>query len=249
MCRHLVYLGSRTTVEELLLTPEHSLVHQAYAPRHQTHGTVNADGFGVAWYDFARRPTPARYRTSRPIWTDQSFASIAGMITSTAVLAAVRSASPGMPIEETSTPPFIEGRWVFSHNGIVPGFQHGVGRELRRRITERRATGVLGASDSELLFGLVLDRLDAGKSPADALADVVRLVESVTTARLNLLLTDGKRAVATAWRNSLFVLDHRHDQGTTVIASEPYDYDPAWKPVTDGSIVEVNHNQTSITSL
>jgi glutamine amidotransferase len=249
MCRHLVYVGTRTTLEELLLTPEHALLHQAYAPRYQTHGAVNADGFGVAWYDFERRPKPARYRTARPMWTDQSFASIAGMITSTAVLAAVRSASPGMPVEETGTPPFIEGRWVFSHNGIVPGFQHGIGRELRRRLSERRATGILGASDSELLFGLVLDRLDAGSSPADALAEVVRSVESVTTARLNMLLTDGKRAVATAWRNSLFVLDHRYSDGTTIVASEPHDTDPAWKAVPDGSLVEVNANQTTITSL
>ncbi|HEX6312658.1 MAG TPA: ergothioneine biosynthesis protein EgtC [Acidimicrobiia bacterium] len=249
MCRHLVYLGARTTLEDLLLTPEHSLLRQAYAPRHQTHGADNADGFGVAWYDFERRPEPARYRTPRPMWTDQSFASIAGMIRSTAVLAAVRSASPGMPVEESGTPPFVEGRWVFSHNGIVPGFQHGVGRELRRRLSERRATGILGASDSELLFGLVLDRLDVGASPADAVSHVVRSVESVTTARLNLLLTDGKRAVATAWRNSLFVLDHRFADGTTVVASEPHDSDPAWKAVPDGSVVEVNANQTTITSL
>jgi glutamine amidotransferase len=234
MCRHVAYLGARTTLESLLLTPEHSLVRQAYEPRYQTQGTVNADGFGVGWYDFNRRPKPARYRTPRPMWTDQSFASIAGMIASTAILAAVRSASPGMPVEETGTPPFLEGRWLFSHNGLIP---------------ERRATGILGASDSELLFGLVLDRLDAGAQPGQALADVVKSVESVTTARLNLLLTDGKRIVATAWRNSLFVLDNRLVDGTTIVASEPHDGDPAWQAVHDGSLVEVDFNETKITSL
>ena len=249
MCRHVAYLGARTTLESLLLTPEHSLVRQAYEPRYQTQGTVNADGFGVGWYDFNRRPKPARYRTPRPMWTDQSFASIAGMIASTAILAAVRSASPGMPVEETGTPPFLEGRWLFSHNGLIPGYQHGVGRELRRGLSERRATGILGASDSELLFGLVLDRLDAGAQPGQALADVVKSVESVTTARLNLLLTDGKRIVATAWRNSLFVLDNRLVDGTTIVASEPHDSDTAWQAVHDGSLVEVDFNDTKITSL
>lgn len=248
MCRHLTYLGAPITLEELLVTPEHSLQRQAWEPRFQTHGTINADGFGVGWYDFERRPKPARYRTPRPMWTDQSFASISGMIASIAILAAVRSASPGMPVEETGTPPFLEGRWLFSHNGLIPGFQHGVGRELRRGLTERRATGILGASDSELLFGLVLDRLDAGAPPGQALADVVKSVESVTTARLNLLLTDGKRIAATAWRNSLFVLDDRLD-GTTIVASEPHDSDPAWQAVRDGSLVEVDFNSTKITSL
>src|SRR5574341_562058 len=174
MCRHIVYMGTPLTLEELLLAPEHSLLTQSYAPRHQSHGTVNADGFGVGWYDLQKRREPARYRTQRPMWTDQSFASIAGLITSGAVLAAVRSASPGMPVEESGTPPFAEEKWLFSHNGLVPGFHHGVGRELRRGLSERRATGIVGASDSELLFKMVLDRLDDGSLPGEALTDVVK---------------------------------------------------------------------------
>ncbi|MGQ0802403.1 MAG: ergothioneine biosynthesis protein EgtC [Actinomycetota bacterium] len=249
MCRHIVYLGTPITLEELLLAPEYSLLTQAYAPRHQSHGTVNADGFGVGWYDSDRRPEPARYRTPRPMWTDPSFASIAGMITSGAVLASVRSASPGMPVEETGTPPFSEGRWLFAHNGLVPGFHHGVGHDLRRSLTDRRATGILGASDSEMLFGLVLDRLDDGASPGEALADVVKTVNALTTARLNMVLTDGERAFATAWRNSLFILDSRLMDGTTVVASEPYDGDPAWEEVPDGSLVVVDEDETTITKL
>jgi glutamine amidotransferase len=210
---------------------------------------VNADGFGVGWYDFDRRREPARYRTPRPMWTDQSYASIAGLISSTAILAAVRSASPGMPVEETGTPPFGAGRWLFSHNGLVPGFHRGVGRELRRSLSERRATDILGASDSEMLFALVLDRLDGGASPSEAVAAVVKTVEAVTTARLNLLLTDGERAAGSAVRNSLFVLDNRLLDGTTVVASEPYDDDPAWESVPDNSLVAVEPDGTTITTL
>jgi glutamine amidotransferase len=249
MCRHLTYLGAPITLEELLVTPEHSLQRQAWEPRFQTHGTINADGFGVGWYDFERRREPARYRTPRPMWNDQSFASLAGLVSSTAVLAAVRSASPGMPVEESGTPPFTAGPWLFSHNGLVPGFQHGVGRELRQGLSERRATGIVGASDSELLFALVLDRLDAGASPGDALADVVKAVEAVTSARLNFLLTDGERVAATAWRNSLFVLDNRLLDGTTIVASEPHDADPAWEAVKDGSLVEVDRGSTRVRGL
>src|SRR2546423_8968256 len=106
MCRFVAYLGARVTLSDLLLAPPHSLLRQSWTPRHQTHGTVNADGFGVGWYDFDVRREPARYRSARPIWADRSFASIAGVVSSTAVLAAVRSATPPSPVEQTGSPPF-----------------------------------------------------------------------------------------------------------------------------------------------
>jgi glutamine amidotransferase len=243
MCRHLAYVGPSVTLEKLIIKPEHSLLQQAFAPRYQTHGTINADGFGVGWYDRDKRAEPARYRTTRPIWADASFASIAGLVTSNAVLAAVRSASPGMAIEETSTPPFTEGPWLFSHNGFVPGFSTGVGRALRRKTSETRAHAMAGKTDSELLFALVLDRLDAGATPADALVAVIGLVEELTTARLNLLLTDGERVAATACRNSLFVFDDRQLTGAVVIASEPYDDHASWELVEDGSVVELGDDK------
>jgi glutamine amidotransferase len=246
MCRHLAYVGPSVTIEKLIVKPEHSLLQQSFAPRYQTHGTINADGFGVGWYDRDKRLEPARYRTTRQIWADLSFASIAGLVSSNAVLAAVRSASPGMPIEETSTPPFTEGPWLFSHNGFVPGFRSGVGRELRRKVSETRALGIAGATDSELLFALVLDRLDAGTPPADALVSVIGLVEALTTARLNLLLTDGERIAATACRNSLFVFDDRQLTGAVVVASEPYDDDAGWEAVKDGSVVEYGDDKLEV---
>jgi glutamine amidotransferase len=50
MCRHLAFLGSEERLGALLVTPEHSLYRQSWAPRRQRYGTVNADGFGVGWY-------------------------------------------------------------------------------------------------------------------------------------------------------------------------------------------------------
>ena len=243
MCRHLAYLGPSVTLEDLILKPEHSLLRQASAPRYQTHGTCNADGFGVGWYDRDTRVEPARYRTSRPLWADTSFASFSGLVRSTAVLAAVRSASPGMPVEETSTAPFTDGPWLFSHNGLVPGFDGAAGRKLRRAVSETRLQALDGVTDSELLFALVLDRLDAGESPVDALLSVIALVEAdQPDARLNFLMTDGERVAATACRNSLFVLDDRERSGAVVVASEPYD-DARWEAVPDRSVVEFDDDK------
>jgi glutamine amidotransferase len=106
-------------LESVLLDPPFGLLRQSYAPRRQKHGTINADGFGVGWYS-TRRPEPARYRTSLPMWSDESFASLAGVVESGCVLAGVRSASVGMPVETTATPPFTAGNYLFGHNGFVP---------------------------------------------------------------------------------------------------------------------------------
>lgn len=238
MCRHLAYIGPPVTLEKLLYQPPHSLLCQAQAPRLQTQGRNNPDGFGVGWYDRHLRSEPARYRTTRPMWTDSSFASVAGLVTTNAALAAVRSASPGNAIDENVTAPFTEGRWLFSHNGYVPDFRDGVGRTLQREVSDQRAGATADAIDSEMLFALVLDRLDSGASPADALVSVVERVEAVTTtARLNLLLTDGEQIAATAVRNSLFVLDDRHVTGSVIVASEPLNDDTTWEAVPDGSRV------------
>ena len=247
MCRFVAYLGPPVTLEALLLAPPHSLVRQSWAPRRQRHGTVNADGFGAGWYDHARRPEPARYRSARPMWADRSFASLAGLVASGAVLAAVRSATPPAPVEESGSPPFTAGPFLFAHNGAVTGFRDGVGAALRRSLSDRRADGVEGASDAEVLFALALDRLDAGSSPGEALAAVVSAVAAQRGGRLNLALTDGHRVAATACGDTLWVREGR--DGAVVVASEPSDDDPAWREVPDGSLVEADATGVAVTPL
>src|SRR4051794_41614698 len=104
MCRHLAYLGAPVTLADLVLDPPHSLLHQSYAPRHQRSGTVNADGFGVGWWNLDERPEPARYRRSQPIWTHRAVASFAGLVRSTAVGAGGRSATTPLPVADSRAP-------------------------------------------------------------------------------------------------------------------------------------------------
>ncbi|NEA51280.1 class II glutamine amidotransferase, partial [Streptomyces sp. SID10815] len=92
MCRHLAYLGPDEPLGRLLVEPPHGLYRQSWAPRRQRYGTVNADGFGVGWYAEGD-PAPARYRRAGPIWADLSFADLARVVRSGALLAAVRDAT------------------------------------------------------------------------------------------------------------------------------------------------------------
>jgi len=242
MCRHLAYVGPPVTLAALLYDPPHSLLRQSYAPRRQRHGIVNADGYGVGWYRPDARPEPARYRRSGPMWADRSLASFAGVVSSGAVLAAVRCATPPAPIEETGAAPFTDGRWLLSLNGSVTTDLVA----LRRQVSARRDGAIQGASDTEVVFALLLDRLDAGAAPAAALGDLVASIPG----RLNLLLTDGTTIWATASGDSLWWRIGRLPGGAgVVVASEPYDDEPGWLEVPERTLVTATPGHTTTSPL
>ncbi|WP_242425154.1 ergothioneine biosynthesis protein EgtC, partial [Frankia sp. EI5c] len=202
MCRHLAWLGAPRTLAALTLDPPFGLLRQSWAPRRMRYGTVNADGFGVGWYAPGLRPQPARYRRAVPMWTDASYASFAGAVSSGCVLAAVRSATVGMPVEETATAPFTHDTLLMSHNGRV----HAAAArdELRAR---PGAPEPESRCDSAAVAALLWERASRLPLPT-AVADVVRTLGGLTEpdgtpARLNLLVTDGTQIVATTWRDTL----------------------------------------------
>ncbi len=121
MCRHIGYLGPAVEVGEILTRGTHSLRTQAWAPCDMRGGgTINVDGFGVAWW--IAEGSVSRYRNAAPIWTDPAVDEVLPQLSSTAVLGAVRSATVGMPVERSANAPFTHGRWAFSHNGRIPGW-------------------------------------------------------------------------------------------------------------------------------
>jgi len=189
---------------------------------------MNADGWGAGFYADSR-PEPARWRSNRPLWSDASFASVAPVIFSACVLAAVRSATAGMPADETAAAPFQSGRWLLSHNGIVDRAVLGPHPAAESACDSAQLAAHLFEFGPERLgeYVTALGRLDPG-------------------ARLNLLLTDGQRVLATRWNDTLSVL--RTDDGV-VVASEPYDDDPRWADVPDHHLVDVTPDAVTITDL
>jgi glutamine amidotransferase len=234
MCRHLVYLGPPIALSALLHDPPHALARQSWAPRDMRGGgTINADGFGVGWYP-PGAAQPVRYRRATPLWSDPTLPALAAATTAGAVLAAVRSATEGLPVVETAAAPFTEGRWLFSHNGAVPGWPDSVAA-LAAALPVRDLLTLDAPTDSALLWALVRHRLRSGAPLADAVAAVVCAVAAAApAARLNLLLTDGTAAVATTWGHALSV---RTGGGATLVSSEPLDPDPGWQPVPDRHLV------------
>ena len=226
MCRHLGWLGHETSASALVLDPPHGLRVQSYAPRRQKHGLMNADGWGVGFFD---GNTPRRWRSASPLWGDVSFDSVAPALRSHCVVAAVRSATVGMPIEASATAPFTDGQWLLSHNGIVD-----------RDVLPAPSTAE-SICDSAILAALIFDRgLDAlGETIAEVGADD-------PNARLNIMAANGSRLLATTWGDTLSIL--RRDDGV-VLASEPYDDQPGWEDVPDRHLVEVTVEHVTFTTL
>jgi gamma-glutamyl hercynylcysteine S-oxide hydrolase len=244
MCRHLAYLGPRATLRSVIIDPPHGLYRQAWAPRFQQHGTVNADGFGVGWYA-PGEPFPARYRRAEPIWADESFADVARVTRTEALLAAVRCATPGTDPGPAAVGPFVSGRWLFSHNGAIDGWPGAAG-SLAATLPTASLLGLEARVDSALLWALVLHRLRAGMGPAEALAGTVGALGAAgVTGRFNLLLTDGQVIAATAAGDTLW-----YRSGPTVmVASEPGDDEPGWTEVPDGSAITATPGWVSVTEL
>ncbi|WP_086819083.1 ergothioneine biosynthesis protein EgtC [Allokutzneria sp. NRRL B-24872] len=246
MCRHLGYLGREVLLGDLLLLPPRSLMRQSWAPQDMRGGgTINADGFGVGWYT-AARPEPTRYRTIRPLWSDTAFASLAGTTSSGAVLAAVRSATVGMPVVETANAPFADGEWLFSHNGRVDGWPVSLAGLAARLPTVDLIT-LDAPTDSAVLWALVRDCLRAGAPPGDALAEVVAEVDAAAPgSRLNLMLTNGRQLAATTWDHALSV---RQTAGGVLVSSEPIDDESDWKALSDKQLITISESTVDIESL
>ena len=264
MCRHFAYLGPVCPLAELVLDPPHSLYRQSWAPRTQAHGTVNADGFGLGWYPPGDEDAPARFRRVGPIWADPDLPDLARTLRSGAVLAAVRSATPGTSQDASAAAPFRAGRWLFSHNGAVDAWEQ-LPEDLAAAAAAEPGAPAPAAplpasallalearSDSALLWALVQARLAAGEPPGDALAAVTLLVAAVRPgARLNLLLTDGRSIAAVRWGDTL---SYRADGTRVLVASEPFEPaerdDPgSWTAVPEHTLLLADRSGVGITPL
>ncbi|OCB52257.1 ergothioneine biosynthesis protein EgtC [Mycobacterium vulneris] len=226
MCRHIGWLGAPRSVASLVLDPPQGLLVQSYAPRRQKHGLMNADGWGAGFFD---QSVPRRWRSDKPLWGDASFASVAPALRGACVVAAVRSATIGMPIEPSASAPFSDGQWLLSHNGVV----------------DRAVLPLTGSAesvvDSAILAALIFQR------GLDALGETITEVGALDpNARLNILAANGSRMLATTWGDTLSML--RLPDGV-VLASEPYDDDPGWADIPDRHLVTVAGSDVELTPL
>jgi glutamine amidotransferase len=173
------------------------------------------DGWGVAYYvDGAPQLTKAPAHALN----DALFHRVSDLVASETVLAHVRKATQGV-LSTENTHPFQYGRWVFAHNGDVPGFGERHREALLALVNARLRRYILGETDSEVVFYMFLSRLESTgplgelrsvTEVMDALSGTIRDVNRVAPQAegienlLTCIVTDGTTMVAHQGGKELF---------------------------------------------
>lgn len=154
------------------------------------------DGWGVAYY---AANSPHVVKSTQAAKRDQLFHKVSGVVSSQCVVAHVRRATQGAQ-EILNTHPFQYGRWIFAHNGNLLNFGQ-IAPQLRRAISPCLARYVLGNTDSELIFYLLLTKLsqfcslqEASPSPTHLRQAIEACVDQIAAIAGPLCADDGAEA-------------------------------------------------------
>ncbi len=271
MCRLVIYKGAEIPISRLIFDPPHSVFKQSFDAKEMLSGNMNADGFGIGWYNHALNRSPAVYTNTAAIWNDFNAPRIMNKISSGLIFAHVRGASDGMPVTMTNTHPFAYRNFVFMHNGAIDEFPELVFPEIAGRINSRLWAHVKGNTDSEHFFALWLSHLDWKQLHSDkgvplkaqiaALRETIRFLETIAKKKkiemvLNLGISDGENIIAARYhfgkrKATLYVIgDSKRFPRSKIIASEKLFADTRWKTVPERSLVAIDKkNNLSIQSL
>ncbi len=236
MCRVLAYLGPSVSIEDLLLTPDSSLVRQVVNP--QMMGMLNLGGFGLmAWDADSHRPDePFEFRIPNLPTFDRNLKNLSQKVRCTGLLAHVRGVVyQAQDIAQLNLHPFrFPGApFAMAMNGDLDRFPE-MRYEMADAVDDRWRRCVQGTTDTEMLYALILSRLpgdangqagpeDVGEAVRKALEDVraMRALRGIDTqSAANLVLSDGRWMVATrftydyGWypaEESFFAAERRHD--------------------------------------
>jgi predicted glutamine amidotransferase len=221
------------------------------------------DGVGLGTFD----PDGAPVVHKQPVaaYRDTEFAREAREATSSTFLAHIRYASTG-GLRTENTHPFEQDGRLFAHNGVVGGLDR-----LRDAVGETLGE-VHGDTDSELVFALITAHARRLGDVGEAIAAAARWIgDSLPVYALNLIITTPTDLWALRYPGThpLHVLarpagghtgrrhlEHASASGrvrvrcgdlaaapSTVVASEPMDEDPHWRPLDPGELLHVAAGQ------
>ena len=271
MCRWLAYSGSPVLLEDLLFTPDNSLVMQS---RHSRLGVeaINGDGFGVGWYGGGRQ-TPGMFHSIEPAWNDRNLRELSAHASAGRVFAHIR-ATTGTAVQQTNCHPFRHGRWLWMHNGAIAGFPS-VKRDLTLAVDPALFPNIEGSTDSELFFFLALT-FGLVSDPPSGVARAVALIEDTGRRhgvehpiQMTVATTDGESTWAFRYSSegnsrSLFhsadvstlrhqfpdnEVVHKLSDDARLIVSEPLgDLQGAWLEVPESTCIVVRAGQQELRS-
>ncbi|KAF2436000.1 N-terminal nucleophile aminohydrolase [Tothia fuscella] len=251
MCRWFAYISPEEPclLSDVLIDPANSISKQCsehYLPQLLPHGEekelddvpdqllrmrnslLNMDGLGIAWYTPAASTylkhvnglRPALYKSQSPPFNDFNFRSLCNNTETKCVLAHIRATS-GSVVSQANSHPFVFGRFVFMHNGVISTFAD-IRRDLMDLLCYDAYCNVLGTTDSEHAAALFMTNLTNGGQKTtweqewsvdgmrEAMVKTVVQIMELQHSRLgaiaapnslNFCVTDGTKMVAIRFRN------------------------------------------------
>lgn len=219
------------------------------------------DGAGIGTYDAEGRAHVAKQPLAA--WEDHAFAREARNLKSTTFLAHVRYASTGAHTW-VNTHPFEQDGRLFAHNGAFGGLDR-----LDQRLAGLGVADLVqGQTDSERLFALITaETRRADGDVAEGITRAVTwIARTLPVLSLNLIVTTATDLWAVRYpaTHELHILErdparvhgpaaplearsrriHARSEDLAssshvLIATEPMDHNPAWRPITAGELVHV----------
>lgn len=203
MCRFVSYLGTgKMLINRLLEQPTNSLIKQSKNAKKDAY-SINADGFGIAWYNHEIDDKPGVFKSTQPAWNDNNLQYLAQKVTSGCFLAHVRASNVG-DVSLNNCHPFTYKNYSFAHNGIIRNFND-IKIALINKLDRELFYEINGQTDSEHLFFLIMHFLE---SESLGLEDAVikafswiimqqRNQNADSFSKLNIVISDGKKILAT----------------------------------------------------
>jgi glutamine amidotransferase len=255
MCRFVAYIGEKSLLlGNLLVNPENSLVKQS---KHATKDQykVNADGFGMAWYNFDVDTKPAIFTSIQPAWNDNNLMHLARTIESKCFMGHIRSSTIG-DVTKRNCHPFSYNEYVLVHNGTIDNFNK-IRRSLLAQLSDEFFLSIKGNTDSECILFLIMEYVHAGAGMSlidatkKAFKWIIQAQGEDDFSRLNVVISSGHEMIATRFvskgNKALSLSYSRENDHSIIIASEPLDDHRAeWHEVPINHYVHIKKNAKSL---
>jgi glutamine amidotransferase len=259
MCRFAAYFGNEAIVlDQLLSKPENSLIKQSYEAKEGSHG-VNADGFGVAWYNFDISRFPGVFKSTQPAWNDNNLIHISEKVRSACFLAHIRASTVG-DVNQSNCHPFYFEDYSMVHNGTIRCFDK-YKKKMIDEIEEDLFLKIRGNTDSECFFFLIMHFLRQYKSLEVAVKKAIEWVVNIQESgdgfsRINIIITNGYELIATRFvskgetalsLNYSVKSDNNGTISSLILSSESLnDNESLWNDLPINHYIYINKNDMKI---
>ncbi|MGF1643638.1 MAG: class II glutamine amidotransferase [Thiotrichales bacterium] len=237
MSRFAAYLGPPIALASFLITPERGLVAQASS--HADEGaTPEVEGYGFGWYTGVH---PMRYSQPVPIWTDPNLVPLAASLQRGLWFGFLGGGHGVHGYGANTAQPLTDELMLFAHDGFVSDFAHTLRPYCLRYLQPEFAARIDENTDSAYLFALLRQRLREFDEITieGALQNILSTLQVTlmdVRSQLNLLVTDGKRLVATRYATGMqstpvfyTMNDPAFPAYAQLVASQPLTDAPNWR--------------------